>query len=487
MDFHISGDGDDANPGTAQRPWRSVERANGADLGPGDRLLFRGGERFAGTLRVDESDSGAAGQRVVIGSYGGGRATIEGGRGGGLVSRNCSHLRVENLNFVGCGRKEGNAARGIYLEGGADVQVSGVDISGFREAGLEVAGVRGALISHVYADENGQAGIECGGGEPGDLWSSDVRIEHCIAENNPGNPANLDNHSGNGIVVGQVRGCVIEYCEAMNNGWDMPREGNGPVGIWAWNADRVTIQFCVSHHNKSPSWDGGGFDFDGGVTNSVMQYNYSHDNQGPGYFLCQYWSAPAWKNNVVRYNISVNDGTKTNLGCGIEVISADAGMSDAEVYNNTVYSERGGAVGFGGRPVPGIRFRNNIFVCGGETIKGDPSHARFEGNCYWSIGERGFSAQGYSSLKEWAEATGQEMADGKLVGAYVDPRLAQMGAAPDAKPEELAGLEAYRLLAGSPCIGAGLEIEDAGGRDFWGNLLRPGRRPSMGAHEGPRD
>ena len=98
----------------------------------------------------------------------------------------------------------------------------------------------------------------------------------------PGDPSNLTNHSGNGIVVGNVSDAIIEYCEASNNGWDMPRKGNGPVGIWAWNADRVTIQFCISHDNKSPGDDGGGFDLDGGVTNSVLQYNLSYNNDGPG-------------------------------------------------------------------------------------------------------------------------------------------------------------------------------------------------------------
>ena len=80
-----------------------------------------------------------------------------------------------------------------------------------------------------------------------------------------------------GTVLFNVARATIEYCKAAENGWDMPRKGNGPVGIWcACNADRVVIQHCISHHNKSPGLDGGGFDFDGGVTNSVMQYNYSY-------------------------------------------------------------------------------------------------------------------------------------------------------------------------------------------------------------------
>ena len=94
----------------------------------------------------------------------------------------------------------------------------------------------------------------------------------------PGNPVNLENHSGNGIVVDHVRRCTIEYCEAFNNGWDMPRKGNGPVGIWGWEAHRLTIQFCISHDNKTQKGavDGGGFEWFGnsGTTSARVTYNF---------------------------------------------------------------------------------------------------------------------------------------------------------------------------------------------------------------------
>jgi len=483
-EYYVSPKGDDANPGSAAKPWQTIAKVNEADLEPGDRVLFEGGQRFEGTLTLDEKDSGERDKRVEISSYGEGRATIDGGNGGGLAARRCSHLVIRNLSFMGSGRKEGNTKVGVSLLGGGELLVDQVEVKGFQKAGVAVAGVRKARITHVYAHDNGAAGITCDGGPSNSARSEDVYIGYCVAENNPGDPTNLHNHSGNGIVVGAVKGCVIEYCEAMNNGWDMPREGNGPVGIWAWNADEVVIQFCVAHHNKSPGWDGGGFDFDGGVTNSIMQYNLSYENEGPGYFLCQYPMAPVWKNNVVRYNISVNDGAKNNVGCGIEVIANHPGMSDAEVYNNTVYNEKGGAVGFGGTPVPRVRFRNNIFVSTGELIQGDASRARFEGNCYWSIGD-GSLAGSHRSLEAWGAATGQEKVGDAVVGLYADPLLVDAGAAVEAKPEDLKKLAAYRLREGSPCIGAGIPIEDNGGRDFWGNAVPEKGKPSIGACEKP--
>ena len=39
--FYVSPDGDDDNPGTVERPWRTMSRVN--ELRPGDTLYLRGG------------------------------------------------------------------------------------------------------------------------------------------------------------------------------------------------------------------------------------------------------------------------------------------------------------------------------------------------------------------------------------------------------------------------------------------------------------
>ena len=136
-------------------------------------------------------------------------------------------------------------------------------------------------ITHVNAYENGFAGISIEG-EYGTKNSRQILIADCVVENNPGDPSNFKNHSGNGIIAGNCKSVTIEYCIATNNGWDMPRIGNGPVGIWCYEADSVTIQYCISYKNKTSKGadDGGGFDLDGGVTNSIIQYCLSYENHG---------------------------------------------------------------------------------------------------------------------------------------------------------------------------------------------------------------
>ena len=62
---------------------------------------------------------------------------------------------------------------------------------------------------------------------------------------------------------------------------------------------------------------------DGGVRNSIVQYNYSHDNDGAGYLLAQFEGGRAFYNNVIRYNVSENDGQKNSYG-GIHLWSTGA-------------------------------------------------------------------------------------------------------------------------------------------------------------------
>jgi len=482
-DYYVSPTGNDSNSGTRAQPWRTIAKVNGTDFGPGDSILFEGGKAFGGTIELDEKDAATAQERITVSSYGTGPANIDGGDRGAFVANGCSHIIVKDINFVGSGRRAGNTETGVWAIDCDDVEFTHIEVSGFQKSGLSAEGSRDVRITHVHAHDNRGAGIRVGASRR--RWSEKVHISYCIAENNPGDPTNLTGHSGNGIVVGQLKKAVIEYCEAHNNGWDMPRRGNGPVGIWAWSADEVVIQFCISHDNKSPGHDGGGFDLDGGVTNSILQYNLSYGNEGPGYFLCQYPTAPAFRDNVVRYNISQDDGTKNNRRSGIDIYAGDVGMSDCQIYNNTVYNRTGAAVAFGGLDVEGIVIRNNIFIFGGELISGDSKRGRFENNVYWRIDDRDILFDGHRILEEWADATGQEKIGDEIVGKVIDPKLVDAGLARLADPTKLSELAEYKLRTDSPCIGVGIIVEDNGGRDLWGSEVPRDRKPSIGACQKP--
>lgn len=390
MDYYISLFGNDTNTGSSEtQPWRSIERVNATELLPGDSVWFHANQTFVGNLSL--ADVRHASCPVTIGSYGSGSATIDAGLGPGFVAKNTGNVHLVNLNFVGAGASK-NAGSGVLfsntLPGNvtfANIRVHRVDVSGFKHSGISLvsqptdiswSGFRDVKITNTTSHDNGDAGISCIGAwhpERDGYAHTDFYIGNCSAYRNAGIPGK-GSHSGSGIVLGQVDGAIVEHCRAYENGQLNDYEGGGPVGIWAWDANRVVIQFNESHHNRTgSSKDGGGFDLDGGVTNSVVQSNYSHDNDGAGYLLAQFEGARPFHGNLLRYNLSVNDGRRNSYG-GIHLWStgANGGITDTTIYANTICTTRSAdghpaAVDCTSDGIRDIRFYNNCFQTDGAA------------------------------------------------------------------------------------------------------------------------
>ncbi|MHC4591284.1 MAG: Ig-like domain-containing protein, partial [Planctomycetota bacterium] len=239
--------------------------------------------------------------------------------------------------------------------------------------------------------------------------------------------------------------------------------------------------YNVAHHNQSPALDGGGFDLDGGVTNSILQYNLSHNNDGYGYLLCQYTGAGDFANNIVRYNISQDDQY------GICVAAGSPNVSGMDIYNNTIYNSTGYAIGlfrWGSGDWSDVDIHNNVFVSTGQIVSGATYRETFQNNLYWSTGApTNFSVDGYTTLEDWADATGQEKVASVIVGLNADPLLVGMGTTTHTDPLTLSSLAEYQLQTGSPCFNAGMVIPDNGGYDLWGNVVPTRGEPDIGAHE----
>ena len=411
MDYYVNLHGSDSNTGSSEtQPWRSIERVNATKLVPGDSVRFQANQTFVGNLcltKVRQSSRRTIGT-VTIGSYGEGCATIDAGVGTGFVAKNRGSIHLQDLNFIGAGASK-NTGPGILFINTlpmdvkfTNIRIHRVDVSGFRDSGICLmaeptdrswSGFRNVRITNTISHDNGDAGISCIG-----AWNPsrdgyahvDFYVGNCSAYRNLG-ISGKGNHSGNGIVLAQVDGATIEYCCAYENGSLNDYEGGGPVGIWAWDANRVVIQFNESHHNRTSSKDGGGFDLDGGVTNAIVQYNYSHDNDGPGYLLAQFDGARPFYGNVLRYNLSVNDGRKNSYG-GIHLWStgSNSGITDTTFFANRIYM----AASANGNPavvdcmsdgIRNVRFYNNCFQADGNVtlVRGKTNQGvAFEGNTF---------------------------------------------------------------------------------------------------------
>jgi hypothetical protein len=527
--YYVSPSGYDSHSGTsAQTAWRTIDKVNATDLNPGDKVLFQSGYDYPGNLLLTAEDAGTPTQPVVTGSYGSGRARIKAGNGSGVIVQNAGgvevkdiivmgddyktnigsgikivnelpnnrkleYIRVHNVEASGFGRRKGVIPEGYQTPNGCGIFVGGNTADGSK------SGYRDVRITHCVSYQNEFYGILTTGywhDDPNTYANIDVYVGYCKMYNNPGEPNYFENHSGSGILMEDVDGGLIEYCEAYDNGYDCNCRTGGPVGIWAAAANKIIIQHCESHHNRTKILDGGGFDFDGGTTNSTLQYNYSHDNAGPGYLICSYKNAPhRFENNTVRYNISVNDCQKSRYG-GIHFWTGspkEDPISSTWIYNNTIYSSFGPAISIKVKEgIYNTKIYNNLFITGNNQIlvegKPDRSMATFAGNAYWAVDGK-YDIAGHKSLEDWRKDTGQEILNGKPVGLIVDPRLTVLGKSITiGDPTKLHTLTAYRLQKDSPLIDAGLDLRslfgiDPGDKDFYGNPIPQGKGFDIGAHE----
>jgi len=480
----------------------ALAAVNAKNLVAGDSVLLKGGTTISGSLVFDANDHGTAANPIIVSSYdpstgqaisptaaSSSRGTLSAGNGDGIAVTNTAGINVIAINVVGSGRTV-NTGSGIRfvnnLAGNVKLphlRVDHVDVGGFRNFGINLVGAAGksgfadVRFTYVAAHDNGQAGIVTQGAFNATSTAyahTDVYVGYCTTFNNPG-IAGFSSNSGNGVVLSDIDRGTVEYSQAYGNGALNTHDG-GPVGIWAWDANAIVIQYNESHHNHTnSSSDGGGFDLDGGVTNSVIQYNYSHDNDGSGYGMYQFSGARPWHDNIVRFNRSVNDARKNGYGA-LGFWNGGSGLKNAEFYNNTVVIDSAGAakqpwaVKFMSEKLTSIHLRNNNFVTQGTagmlyafSTRKD-TDLLLQGNNYYAVNtfDIKWSKKSYSTMTAWRTGSGQErLANGTYVGLSVNPQFI------DAQ---------HQIASASPLAHSGLNLRslfniNVGSVDLYGTVI----------------
>ena len=453
--YYVSKSGDDSRDGLSmQTAWRSLDKISDFDFNPGDSLMLEGGVEFKGTINLTSDDNGSPGKPVVVTSYGNKKATIAAGDGEGLQANNTSFIRIVSLKFEGSGVSS-NKGNGIHffandsLKSPSDIEVIDCDVRGFKTFGIgfgandniSYKGYRNVRIIHCNVSENGQAGISSYGSYLG-FQHAHFYISNCKVFENRGIPSRTESHTGNGIVMAMIDDLLIEQCEAYRNGADNRCTAGGPVGIWVWMCKNAVIQYCVSHDNYAGlTKDGGGFDIDGGASNCTLQYNYSYNNEGAGYLLAEYGAVFPYTNNIVRFNISFNDGRKNGYG-GISIWGAgkEYRVTNTYIYNNTIYLDDRNIVN--GKPAAitllGPHFINviaanniiatkgNVSVISSDTVVNESAFLLLHNN-YYSFSNLYHFQMGknkFNSIQAWlSETPKQEKLKGKSLWMNLDPKF----------------------------------------------------------------
>lgn len=440
--YYVSPAGNNAASGTSpQSAWRTLARASRAVLRPGDRLLLRGRQRFSGQLTIGRADGGSARRPVLIGSYGTGRATISSPANGILVD-DTSWITISGLLIVGRrAMKPADAGIQLYSDLGGyragHIAIRGVNVSGFG-TGISIgalrdgAGFRDVSITRAVLHGNLDAGLASYGpafnpSAPA-YANEDIGVSHVRAFGNLGDPADIKANSGNGIVLGSVRGATVTWSTAHGNGGRGGCKREGPEGIWAYDSTAVVIAHDVSYGNNSRSAaDGGGFGLDLNTSHSVLEYDLSYHNHGSGFLI---FSTPSYpqSGNVIRFDISYGDARGSGPVGGIAV----GGTAGSAVYQNTVVMARassGPALRIAGQP-QGVKVLNNVFAAssGGVVVRAVHSYIGSDvllaGNDYaapsghWNLI---WAQAAYYSLGTWRAATGEELVGAKRTGRTLSP------------------------------------------------------------------
>ncbi|MEO0470405.1 MAG: T9SS type A sorting domain-containing protein [Bacteroidota bacterium] len=511
--YFIGPAGNNANPGTSMlQAWQSIAAANAFAFVCGDSLLFEGGNSYAGTLYLNGIDC-SAGAQITIGSYGVNWATIDAGSSYGIVIQNGGGFHISRLHVVGDGRNLNNE-KGIFCIGSItgetyqNIDIDSVEVSGFNRGGISFgdnanqAAYENIRITNSEIHQNGDHGIEIERPFPATGYPhKNIYIARNEVHNNPGQIGKTTHHTGNGIMVGNADSVLIELNVAHHNGAENSWNTGGPVGIWVWDCNHANIQFNESHHNQTGSTkDGGGFDLDGGTINSVMQYNYSHDNDGAGFLVAEFNGARPMLNDTIRYNISENDGRKNSYP-GIEIWLGSGVLDGILVHNNTVYvspSPNGTPSAYRciSTGQQNISFYNNLFMVenGLKLLSKSFVNAGtiFRGNAYFTYGGPSEFTDGgttYTDLAAWQAGTGQEMIAAVPQGFEGDPLLNNPGNGGTINnPNLLATLAAYQTQIGSPLTDIGLDLTaligtDMGNQDFFNSSIPINGTPDISAFE----
>ncbi|WP_317196481.1 PKD domain-containing protein [Robertkochia flava] len=517
--YYVSNSGNDANSGTdPSSPWQTLDQVNSFSFKAGDTILLESGGVFSGGIILNADDGSDPLMPNLISTYNGSQpATIESGDLTAIQVVDRGAIEIKNLVLKGSGPNQ-NSGFGILLlnqlsgnQKLSHVLVSNCSVSGFGESGIAIAGVNDisgfeeVTLENLKVFDCRDRGITSVGFFSPDKLGyshSNITVNSCEVFNITG--YDKGEHSGNGIVLSDVQNSVIAYSTVYNSGQGNTNCG-GPMGIWYYDADQVVIQYNeVYGMNAGRGCDGGGFDLDGGVTNGIIQYNYAHDNQGPGILIGQFENSRTMDNIQVRYNILENDA-KVNLGA-ITLFNEnpDKAPQNISIYNNTVYLS--GSDGRTDRMAvlvtntpnslgSGVNFYNNIFeVHGTPGLVSVPSGSNvgFFGNLYYAPDNFTIDYLGttYGTLDAFRN-TGNEVHNGSDLGITADPLFDEPGSGVTIGiGNALESLTGYKFGPGSPAVNAGLDLEqdiaqisNTGGLDFYGNANLVGSTQDAGAYE----
>ncbi|MFD5892393.1 right-handed parallel beta-helix repeat-containing protein [Streptomyces sp. NPDC060366] len=535
--YYVSPSGSDSNSGLSpDQAWKSTGKVNGFTFPQGGATVsFQGGQTFTGCLAFngDKVPGSSASTPFKVTSYGTGQATIKsnctGDYSAAVAADNVSGFQLHNLKLV----NGGTTAAGVLLQNQKtstatkSLKVTGSDISGFATPSGSGSTFGGQIMVLGYAVNANSGPLDdvqilnnklhgasvtsnAGPGIYG--WGSGVNITNVRVEGNTVyNLGMAAQSTGAALTANGWDGAVIQRNLVHDIGANVTSCG-GASGIMTYTSNNVKIRHNevykvqpVPAFTAGCDWDG--IDLDGGTTNSVVEYNYTHDNAGSG--LLAYTSTAGsrvWGPNTYRYNVSENDDWANAQG-GLFDVVPNAPKNPLSIYGNTFFTNKDQSANkrTGASACFMFGYASGTWASGSQ-IKDNICHMANKGT-YGKTGQLYYNPNGQTGMTlsnnlyygtntggwRWGGTTHADFAAWKATGlesgsVWGDPLFTSPGAGGVCSWSPTSGTgpqpcpQAYTLKSGSPALKAGTAVSGNAGVDYYGTAI-PGT-PNIGADAG---
>lgn len=483
--------GNDSNDGlSAEKAFSSLEKINTVKLKPGDKVLLKRDCTFVGQLNI--RDSGEKYNPITVSAYGSGLKkplidVDETARHGVLVTG--EYVEVSGLEIT---NKKGHSGIKIFSE--LHGATHGIAV---RDCYIHDVGIENNLPPrHIGggAWDHSSGGICVETNKEAPTWFEELRIENNVIENvnrtgiwmggqwfnrfknsfpwetnkaagmhDPWYPHKniyigyntVDHSHGDGIIgIGTVN-LLMEHNKVFYANC-MSRVGGANAALWSMCCDGAVIQYNeVAYTGLEYGGDGEAFDIDNCSTDTLIQYNYSHDNGGGFMLICNITcnSKESHHNHIIRNNLSVNDATKEDAA----IFNFTGSTRDISILNNTIYTENENRYrllvveDYGQKGIAqDVLFGNNL-ICSKYTDNWNHFAANgnfvFDSNVFWNC----------PALPEKDNITDKNIYD-------VNPVLNGKWGTPGSRIET----KAYIPCWNSPLLRLGKHFEDCAEKDYSG-------------------
>ncbi|NCD72432.1 hypothetical protein [Mucilaginibacter agri] len=505
---------DGKSPATA---WRTITKVNQTTFQPGNVILFKCGQSW--TNRLHPLGSGTNGSPIVIGRYGDTTLRAPLIQGGGnntstIYLYNQAYWEINDIEVTNfSSTEEGQTLdawesnnQSYYANGNLPDRLDNSSNHSMRLGILIQAQDKGS-VNHIYLrnvlvhgvngkldatdDTKYNGGIYFNiTGTSTPTYFNDILIDRCTVRDvdrtglffgstwkdrtltDPGNwqpslgvivrNSYFTRSGANALIIRVTDHALIErnlfdHCAIKGSG----------NAAFAFSSDYAKFQYNECRYTKANKGDddAGGLDADFYCKNTIIQYNYLHNNDF-GLLITGGGFATSFNDGTqVKFNIIEKDGTVQQHDGHAFMMRISGSATNTLIYNNVIDigpSQTGVALtwqkSWNGKTPSNTTYYNNIYDNGGtgstfEISQG--SNTKFDYNAFY----RNAAAR---------QPTQVHPINGDV--KFVNPGSGNPAG--------------FKLKAGSVALGAGVIIPNSGAKDYFGNPISPTSAPNVGAYNG---